>query len=248
MTRLTFHEATDSFPLWTPDGKRVAFESNREGDHGIYWKKADGTGKVEPIGSPMPDRVMHPETWSGDGKVLIMAELSTTNLDIGMLSMETDNEWSPLLHEKHNETAPRISPDGRWIAHISDETGQNEIYVRPFPEVDGGRWQVSTSGGIGPLWSPDGKELFYRSGDAVMAISVETEPTFSLGISKILFRGSYISTISGNPEMWDMHPDGKRFLMMKEATSDASVEGTSPPKINIVLNWFEELKERVPGD
>jgi len=243
MTRLTFYEGFDKFPLWTPDGERIAFESYREENRGIFWIAADGTGKIEHLGSA-PDRVMHPESWSSDGKTLVLAELSTS-LDIGTLSIEGDRKWKPLLQEKHQETAPRISPDGQWITYISDESGQFEVYVRPFPDVgSGGKWKVSTSGGNSPLWSPTGHELFYRIGDAVMVVSVETNRTFMLGTPKVLFRGTYMSAT--NPQMWDISPDGKRFLMMKEVASTGESAAETPQKINIVLNWFEELKERVP--
>jgi serine/threonine-protein kinase len=164
--------------------------------------------------------------------------------------MEGDHAARLLLHDKFSEAQPRISPNGQWMAYVSDESGRNEIYIRPFPEVDKGRWQVSTNSGDSPLWSLDGRELFYRSRDDIMAVSVETEPTFRSEIPRILFRGLYASyvarvwgQIENNP--WDISPDGKRFLMMKEVGNTPS-EATGPRKINIVLNWTEELKQRVP--
>jgi Tol biopolymer transport system component len=163
-----------------------------------------------------------------------------------MLSMGGDRKFKSLLNEKYHEAQPQISPDGRWMVYTSDESGQNQIYVRPFPDVNSGRWQISTSGGDSPLWSRDGRELFYRNGDAVMAVSVKTAPTFSIETPKILFRGTYVSNVlrAGNYDFatWDVSPDGKRFLMMKEQGSSAG----GPRKINIVLNWLEELKQRVP--
>jgi serine/threonine-protein kinase len=170
--------------------------------------------------------------------------------DIGMMSMDGDRKWKSLLREKYAERQPHVSPDGRWIAYMSNESGKNEIYVRPFPNVDGGRWQVSTSGGDRPLWSSDGRELFYQNGDAVMAVPVKAEPTFNPGTPKILFRGTFAS---GNPRgnSWDISSDGKRFLMMKAApqtteTAPAAPAFELPRRINIVLNWTEELKQRVP--
>jgi serine/threonine-protein kinase len=129
------------------------------------------------------------------------------------------------------------------MAYMSDESGQNEIYVRPFPEVNKGRWQVSTSGGSWPLWSPNGRELFYLSNDSAMAITVETGPTLSFGTPKTLFQSTHASSGRTGGSAWDISPDGKRFLMIKEA---ASTSKEAPRKINIVLNWFEELKQRVP--
>ena len=129
------------------------------------------------------------------------------------------------------------------MAYTSDESRKNEVYVRPFPDANSGRWQVSTNCGDSPLWSPDGHELFYRSGDAVMAVSVKTEAGFNIvGTPHILFRGTYVqgTVMEGSP--WDIHTDGKRFLMMKPpASTGASPAAEGPRKINIVINWTEEL-------
>ena len=164
-------------------------------------------------------------------------------MDIGSLSMEGDHKWRPLLQEKYIQICPKISPDGRWMAYVSWESGKSEVFVRPFPEVNKGKWQVSTSGGIDPLWSPDGRELFYRSDDSVMAVAVETGPTFKAEKPEALFRDIYISPASYEYEIdtWDISPDGNRFLMMKESGSEFQ-------SINIVVNWFEELKQKVPVD
>ena len=147
-----------------------------------------------------------------------------------------------------------ISPDGRWMAYVSNEaTGVpqvGDIYVRPFPEVNKGKWQVSTGGGNSPLWSPDMRELFYLSDDnSVMAVPVETKPTLSFGTPKMLFKSKCLGKIwseTGIP--WDIAPEGKRFLMMKPPAPAAATPAapTPRPKITIVLNWFEELKQRAP--
>jgi serine/threonine-protein kinase len=246
MTRLTF-EKYNHYSLWTPDGKRIVYESVREGVRGaVYWKAADGTGDDEKLASA-PDRSLTPFSLSSDGKTLVMNETrGPEKYDIGMLSMEGDRARKPLLqNDKYSELAPQISPDGRWMAYMSNESGQFEVYVRPFPEVNKGRWQVSTSGGNSPLWLPNGRELFYLSSDSVMAVSVETGPAFSLGTPKALFRGTYVGSSPSGGIAWDISPDGKRFLMMKEPQPTASAGG-APMKINIVLNWFEELRQRVP--
>jgi serine/threonine-protein kinase len=248
MTRLTFHKKNNLQSIWTPDGKRIVYESDREsGFGGVYWKSADGTGEDEKLASA-PDRWLLPCSWSSDGKTLIMTEATVDGkYDIWVLSMEGDRVQKPLLqHEGYKEAQPKISPDSRWMAYMSDESGQNEIYVRPFPEVNKGRWQVSTSGGGWPLWSPNGRELFYLSSDSVMAVSVQTEPSFSLGTPRALFRSTYVSNGPLGVALWDISPDGKRFLMMKELQSTTSAGG-APLKINIVLNWLEELKQRVPA-
>jgi len=246
LTRLTFDAADEVNPLWTPDGKRIAFFSNRGDKTSVYWKAADGTGKDEFLGGGH-----YPASWSDDGKNMVLTEWDTEalNYDIGILPMEGDRKRRMVLKEKYHEAQPRISPDGRWMAYTSNESGQNQVYVRPFPEVEGGRWQVSTSGGDSPLWSPDGRELFFRQGDAVMAVSSKTDPTFSVETPKMLFRGTYVNAALAYDDWdcvtWDISPDGKRFLMMKETGSAASGRGRSR-KINVILNWFEELKQRVP--
>ncbi len=251
-TKLTFDKAGSSSPLWTPDGKRIVFLSFRGGGiGGIYWKSADGIGGDELLAS-MPDWIIGPLSFSRDGKMLAVQEISPAPLraDIGMLSMEGKREMKELLQEKYLEVGPQISPDGRYVAYQSNESGKGEIYVRTFPDVNKGKWQVSSDGGNSPLWSPDGRELFYRSGDATMAVEVETDPTFKRGNPKTLFQGTYFSNNLQKAVMtpWDIHPNGKRFLMIKPpaSTSATSTAAVSQPKIDIVLNWYEELKQRVP--
>jgi Tol biopolymer transport system component len=249
LTRLTFDEANDIQSICTPDGERIVFASPREGGlHSLYWKKADGTGVTEKLFS-MEDRALLPWCWSSDGKTLIMLETDFgSNWDIGMLSMEDERERKPLLVEEPVDLNPKISPDGRYMAYSSLESGQQEIYIRPFPDVDEGKWQVSTAVGNSPLWSPDGKELFYLTDEnAVMAVGVETKPGLILGTPEELFRGNFISGV-GEGHPWDIHPDGDRFLMLKRAGASLSTEAAPRPKIIIVQNWFEELKERVPVD
>jgi Tol biopolymer transport system component len=259
MTRLTFDESITGFPLWTPDGKRIAFLSQSENNFKIYWKAADGTGKIEPLGTDYSGVLASfTSSWSGDGKTLVTMEISSggemsTN-NIGALTVNGEYEQRSLLKEVYREIEPQISPNGKWMAYTSNESGHAEVFVRPFPDVDsGGRWQVSTDGGRSPLWSPDGEYLFYRNGDAVMEVSVTIEPNFSQETPKTLFRRKYLS-LSGLANVfalnsWDISPDGKRFLMIKpvEASEDEPVSDVSS-KIIIVLNWFEELKQRVPVD
>jgi serine/threonine-protein kinase len=252
LTRLTFDKADDMSPIWSPNGERIFFISLRDGPMGIYSKASDNTGKVERICFD-PDLNLMPWSISGDGKTLLIAEMSTdfSNIAIGRLSLEGTGARERLLEEGSLASEPQISPDGRWMAYFSTVTNNWEIYVRPFPDVaSGGPWQVSTGGGDAPRWSPDGRELFYitSNGDAVMSVPVETEPTFNLGKSRLLFRGTFVAgyqeTIS-----YDIHPDDGRFLMIKPPKS-AGIESTveDPRKIIIITNWFEELKERVPVD
>ena len=165
-------------------------------------------------------------------------------MDIGMLSMEGDHEWTPLLQEEeYAEVNPQISPvDGRWMAYTSDESDQQEVYVRPFPDIDTGRWQVSTSGGSQPLWARSGEELFYLAPDgAVLRVAVDGTTTFKAGTPTQLFQGPYFSGTVWRT--YDVSPDGQRFLMIKEGFED---ENFTPPSLIVVQNWFEELKRLAP--
>jgi serine/threonine-protein kinase len=188
--------------------------------------------------------------------MLYEVSLTPQTSDIGTLSIEGEKQRKGLLEEKWDEADPQVSPDGRWIAYSSTASGRSEIYVRPFPDVEEGMWQVSTSGGHSPLWSPDGNELFYRNGDATMVVQVETDPTFNNGDPEILFQGRYItSRVNALLSMtsWDIHPDGDRFLMIKPSAETEgeplhTITGFEPREIIVVTNWIEELKERVPVD
>ena len=147
----------------------------------------------------------------------------------------------PFLGTPFNEGGARFSPDGRWLADVSDESGRPEIYVQPYPGP-GGKWQVSTDGGTEPVWNRNGRELFYRSGNKLMAVETTTSPSFSAGKPRMLFEGQYLAT--DYPQLgsgYDVSADGQRFLMVKETAR------TSPTdQINVVLNWLDELKRRVP--
>jgi Tol biopolymer transport system component len=255
ITRLTFDEA--GVPVWTSDSKRIAFASGREGGSGgVYWKPADGTGETEKLGSE-PDLSLAPWSLSGDGKTLVLLETviggsAGIDFNIGTMSLEGGHEHKTLLKEKYMEALPKISPDGRWMTYWSNESGESsgggEIYVRPFPDVDKGKWQVSQGGGVAPLWSPDGRELFYFSGDGVMSVQVESEPTFNAGKPKVLFKGNYVFPSIGDGTPWDIHPKDRRFLMLKPAPLTGEPAALpAPGKIVVVLNWFEELKERAPA-
>ena len=258
MPKLTFDAADDYFPLWTRDGQRIVFYSGR-GEGGIYWKAANNTGGDEKLCS-LSAQFSVPFSWSGDGSMLVIQDfgLSILKMSIATMSMRGNRERKSLLQEKPLVFYPQVSPDGKWIAYTSNESGQTEVYVRSFPAVDsGGQWMVSNGGGDSPLWSPGGKELYYRNGEATLAVPVETEPTLNLGKPETLFRGKYdsigVSAMGIQYALWDIHPDGKRFLMVKPPAattgepSSGESTGTGPRKINIVMNWTEELKQRVPA-
>ena len=241
-TRLTTDPANDFAPLWTPDGQRVVFQSDREGKTGLFWKLADGTGEAEHLMSGREGTTfLFPETWSADGKTLVYWEFNQ-GPDIGILLMEGERTSEPLLATEFVEAGPAISPDGGWIAYFSDETGQAQVSVQRFPDL-GERVTVSTDGGREPVWSRDGRELFFRGPRGMMVVPVETEPTFRAGDPEVLFQQRYFDFLASRT--YDVFPDGQRFLMIKEgpATDDGSVPLA---QITVVLNWFEELKRLVP--
>jgi serine/threonine-protein kinase len=151
----------------------------------------------------------------------------------------------PFLQTQFKEGAPVFSPDGHWLAYTSNETGQFEVYVQPFPGP-GAKWQISTEGGDQPVWARNGRELFYRQEDKMMAVEVTTRPTFSARTPALLFAGHYLHRSLHHspldPAPYDVTPDGRRFLMIQSDPQEPSAT-----QINVVLNWFEELKRRVPG-
>jgi serine/threonine-protein kinase len=253
LTRLTFDKSNDVQPIWTSDGKRIFFASDHGGNYDIYWKAADGSGKEEKLVSKT-GHSLFPFSWANEGKTLIVSDAeggatSSSNWDIGMMSMEGERVLKPLLIDKSAEVEPEVSPDGRWIAYASNESveNQSQVYLRQFPDVDKGKWQISTNGGAAPRWSLDSRELLYLSADnSVMSVTVEAKPEVKLGVPKVLFKSIYAPQTLSSGIPWDVHPDGKRFLMIKEpAAEKASPAQPGPRKINVVLNFLEELKQRV---
>jgi Tol biopolymer transport system component/predicted Ser/Thr protein kinase len=246
LTRLTFQGNINLVGTWTPDGKRIAFESNKEGPLNLFWQLADGSGGLERLASNEYNQT--PNSWSPDGQLLAFIETNpTTGYDIWVLQLSDPSAGSgqvrkaqPFLRTPLNEGAPRFSPDGRWLAYISEEAGRYEIYVQPYPGP-GGKWQISTEGGTEPVWNPNGRELFYRTGDKMMAVDITTQPSFAAGKPRMLFEGQYEKTPSTFPN-YDVSPDGQHFLMLKPV----ELERAAPTQINVVLNWFEGLKQKVP--
>ena len=240
LTQLTFDEANDLFPLWTSDSARVVFTSTREGGW-VFWKSADGTGQVERL----KEGIARPYAWTADGR-LIFEQVS----DIGVLTMEGERTEEMLLDAEFDETGPALSPDGRWLAYSFTETNTPLIYVQPFPNVDDGQWRVSPRFGRDPVWSPDGRELFYRelAGEALMVAQIETEPTFSSRTPEPLFSLSGYAVQDGVAigRRFDLAPDGDRFIFRTSGTAAQTSDGAAFNGLIFVENWFEELKARVP--
>ena len=238
---LTFDPASDGRPVWTPDGRRIAFSSTRDrGGFNLFWQPADGAPQVERL-TTEPNSNRNPWAFTPDAKMLVFSEANPdTQIDVHLLSMERGYPSKPLLHERFIEGHPALSPDGRWIAYRSNETGRLEVYVRPFPRVDEGKWPITTDGGSVPFWAPSGRELFYQNGDLVMVVPIETEPTFTPGKPQVLFSWG----LPLNFRNVDVSPDGQRFLVIKDVPQ--TLEPSARDEITVVLNWAEELKRLVP--
>jgi serine/threonine-protein kinase len=258
LTRLTDAPATDVWPVWTPDGRRIIFSSSRTGIANLFWQAADGTGSVERL-TTSPN-AQYPTAIAPDGTRLIVSEtVPEASGDLRVLRLEGPSErpgatpakppaagarqTEPLLDTPFNEQNGEISPDGRWLAYQSNESGKFQISVRPFPNVQDGRLPISPSGGTRPVWARSGQELFYLDAtNAVTAVAVRTTPAFSAGAQTKLFDGRY--TPPGSGRTYDVSLDGQRFLMIKDTASGDQT--STPASMVVVLNWVEELKSRVP--
>ena len=235
--RLTFDPDHDSRPIWSPTGNEIAFASSREGkNYGIFVRPADGGGSAEALtATPLWEG---PGDWSADGRFLVYdVNHPERGRDILYLRRKDDGQGFdevPFLQTSFDERNPKLSPDGRFVAYQSDESGRVEIYVRPFSEGEG-KWPVSRNRGEDPRWSRDGKELFYVEGATLMAVAVETTAGFSAREPLRLF--SELSLPRGNYQNYDVSPDGRRFVVVE----DVEVE---PPRIRVVQNWYEEFRGR----
>jgi len=157
--------------------------------------------------------------------------------DIAVLPLEGDRTPATVLGSRFNETQPSLSPDGRLLAYVSDESGRNEVYVRPYPGP-GAKWTISNGGGTEPLWSADGRELFYRSGDRMMVVRVQVAPTFRASTNAVLFEGAFLGDDESFTRSYDVSRDAKRFVMARR--------GSLPKQLNVVLNFPAELRALVP--
>ncbi|MGH7680543.1 MAG: protein kinase domain-containing protein [Candidatus Eiseniibacteriota bacterium] len=232
-TRFTFDEALEGWPVWSPDGTRIAFSSNKSGDFAVYVKRADGVGDAEQV-SP-PGRPAGPWDWSRDGRYIACAvDGGVTRWDVDALPLEGDKKMIPVATSQFAELAPQFSPDGRWMAYSSGESGRREIYIRPFPGP-GGKWQVSTQGGVHPKWRRDGKELYFLTPDGnMMAADITAGTGIQSGTPRVLFR-----TGAPEPEVngpcYAVSADGQQFLIRK------SISGVTVSPTTVVLNWAAGL-------
>jgi serine/threonine-protein kinase len=229
LTRLTSDAAPNRGVAWSPDGTRVAFGATRDGVDGIDWTSPDGGAPPELLTAGPRSRF--PTGFSPDGTKLLFSEPSSAPYDFGMFDIKT-GMTTMLMKTAYNEREPSVSPDGRWLMYQTNESGRDEIYVRPFPNLQGGRWQISPDGGTRPMWSRDGKEIFYYQAPGRMfSAAVGSGPTFSAGIPRLLFSGNYAAPNDGRP--YDVTPDGTRFLMIRDDPRAAHRQ------MVVSLNWTD---------
>jgi Tol biopolymer transport system component len=233
-----------SWPVWIPpDNREIVFFSNISGTHLLKRIPADASDEAEVI-SVKAGRwsAFAPDTCTPDGKVLLATAVSSEETaeiwDWVKIDLKREGEVELLLECKNNEVFMTLSPDGKWLAYISGEMGRNEVFVTDWPDLKGKR-QVSIEGGREPVWAPDSKTIYYRDGKSLAAVSVQTEGGFTPGQPQHLFDDVYVSL--GVNRNYDIHPGGKRFLMIKKVGEEVPIT-----ELMVVENWFEELKRRVP--
>jgi Tol biopolymer transport system component len=235
-SQFTFDPAADFAPLWSPDGTRIVFSSNRRGVLDLYQKRVDGAGTEEPLfESPISK---HAQAWSPDGRFVLFGTYDArTREDVWMLPLDGERTPVELLHTEFNEEQASISPDGRWLAYTSDEPGTPEVYVQSFPPGRG-KWRISTGGGGDARWRPDGQELFYIADDRLlMAVPVKIGMTFEHGQAAPLFDTGMTPRWGEARNHYDVSRDGLRFLAMVPVADDRSAPFT------IVVNWTAGLRK-----
>lgn len=241
--RLTYG-GKNRYPVWSADGQRIAFQSDREGDLAIFWQRADGTDTATRLTKPESGVAHLPESWSRDGARLSFSAIAPAGVSLWTLSVadKTASRFSDV-----RSTSPfnsEFSPDGKWMAYTLRSSSDASVFVEPFPAT-GAKYQIASDVSHHPLWSRDGKELSYRLfGEQQMIVSVRTEPSFTFS-NPVRLPGDYATIPYGTPRNIDVMPDG-RFLIAAPATP-SEVRAAAPREIHIVVNWAEELRQRVPS-
>jgi Tol biopolymer transport system component len=248
-TRLTFAGENNLLPAWTPDGQRIVYSSQEKGGtYNLWWIRADGAGDAQRLAESKNPQ--YAGSWRPDGKVLAFSQANPgTSFDILTLSIEGNEKagWKPrepqpFVNSAFAELGPAFSPDGRWLVYDSNESGNYEVYVRPFPGP-GGKWQISTGGGLYPKWSRNGKELFYGTPDSKIMVVTYTATGDSFHADKPQLWSPGQFTDRGGTSPFDLHPDGKRLAVLK-------APGTEQPpavnKVSFVFNFFDEISRKLP--
>jgi serine/threonine-protein kinase len=244
LTRTTFEPGYDSYPVWAPVGGQLFFSSERGGERNLFAQAADGTGAITRL-TESPN-TQYPTSISPDGTRLVFTDLAlTAGGDVMQLRLDGTHAVTPLVQTPFTERNGEVSPDGRWLANEAHDSGRVEVYVRPFPAVSRGHWQVSTDGGTRPLWARNSQELFYLAPTgALMRVGMAGGPAWAATAPTKLFEGRYGTAPIFAGRTYDVSPDGRRFLMVKPfGAPDAT---GAPASLIIVQHWFEELKRLVP--
>ena len=234
-SRFTFRPPLNNVPIWSPDGRQMVFASGRDDGLDLYQRAADASGQDQLFLKLKAQPILFPSDWSADGRFLTYYRTDPkTQLDIWTVSMDADRKPVPYLHGDFNESQSQFSPDGRWMAYVSDESGAPQVYVQSFPTL-GGQRQISAEGGTQPRWRRDGKELFYLAPDRkLMAVPVKTGAIFEADAPRALFQTAL--SVTELRQSYAVSADGQRFLL------NAPLDAGSPP-LTVVLNWPALLKK-----
>jgi len=253
MDRLT-NKAQNYWPVWSSEGKYIAFPSIARGSPNLYWKPIDKSNATEPMieekratdlirellrdGEKVDDYVFQPQMWTANGKYLlfVLGKNTGVNWDIMAMDMTNQHQILPFISTEYSERCPRLSPDDQWLAFQTDESGKYEIYATRFPD-NGAKWKISVDGGIEPIWAPNGKRIYYRHENQIMAVEVETKPQFNVGRPEVLFSGNYLYSMYG--WYYDIHPDDDRFVMVQEEETDPLID-----QIYVIRNISADIKSK----
>ena len=244
LRRLTFG-GRNQYPIWTRDGRFITFQSDRDGDDAIFRQPADGSGPAERLTKPDAGVGHRPESWSPDGKTLSMNVVSSSNQSIWTITTDSGAQPTAFADTLADEKHSSFSPDGRWVAYMATTEGGSDIYIQPFPPT-GAKYQVST-GGRTPAWSPDGKQLFFHAIalNRFVVVDIRAEQGLTLGTPVPLPIDDAIHPLA--QRNYDVTPDGKQLLIVLPVqTVQTNTNRRASAQINVVLNWFEELRARAP--
>ncbi len=240
LSKLTFG-GLNRTPQWSPDGKRIAYYFYNGGKQSIAFTNADGSGSTELIETPSGRSYI--DSWSKDGSLLILDRVNTTvaastgGSDIFSLSLKGEPKLTPFLTTKFDEWEASLSPDGKWLAYVSNESGSYQVYIQPFP-TGSGKWQVSTDEGFEPHWAPDGKTLYYYNSGRIMTVPVQSGQSLVTGKPQVLING-YFKRPTDSGLNYSISPDGQYFI-----TTNSTADDDNLRQINIVQNWFDEIKNK----
>jgi serine/threonine-protein kinase len=233
LTRVS-HGGDDFLAHWTPDGRRIIWDSSRLGHNNLFWAPADNSGSEECLINSGENQFI--SSISPDGRFIAVTQGQGTNRDIMLVSLAGDHKEQPFLTTPFDEQELSFSSDGKWVIYESNESGRVEVYLRPFPGP-GGKWQVSINGADQCRWAHNGREIIYRKDNKFFLVPVQTQPQVRVGKPQLLFEKQLL----GPPVPWDLSHDDQRILSVKQETSPTTSE------LQIVLNWFPEMKRHAPA-